>query len=376
MSPCVLAFVVCWVAASASTERHVRTEEDASSFLQFHWDFKSKAMNLTALREFEAWDHEQGWTALHRLGVNYSDLTAWPPMSAHKNGWDTGLMNPKVTVVSMRQRISRRQSFMRQFESMGWNLGAEWAAAMDGSVMPERLRWLKGYVDTQAWDHDKPGNWGCYLSHLAVLREAQAKYPDSDVMVFEDDAVFTPRFQERWNSFFAAVPKDWSIVRLGAQSLWEPSFEATAHYVRAKAVANTWGYVVRASAVSRLADLLAELPVRGSWGVDAVMQLFTAELKTYVPAVPLVYAVGSCSDSSSELPGKGCAADEEADLQRRIMRLHASWPQGYVRAYCEGKGTLLASYRQYRLHEQLAEGCKDLSSDTCCPYKNPPTLPM
>jgi GR25 family glycosyltransferase involved in LPS biosynthesis len=329
-------------------------------------------MNLTALQEFEAWDREQGWTAPHRPGVNYSDLTAWPAVPRPAKGWDTGLTDPKVMVVSMRQRAARRQSFKSQFESMGWNLGAEWAAAMDGSAMPERLRWLKGFVDTKSWDHDKPGNWGCYLSHLAILREAQAKYPGSDLVVFEDDAVFTPRLQERWTSFFAKVPEDWSIIRLGGQSLWEPSFEVTPDWVRAKAVANTWGYVVRAKAVPRLADLLAELPMRGNWGVDAVMQIFTEELKTYVPAVPLVYAAGSCSDSSAKTPGRGCSEDTQEGMQKRISDLHANWPQGYIRTYCAGKGQL----HEQHVIEKTWSVCKDLSSDTCCPYKDPPTLRM
>jgi GR25 family glycosyltransferase involved in LPS biosynthesis len=337
----------------------------------FQWKFKCKNMNLTALLEFKAWDRQHGWTAPHRPGIDLSDKSVWPALPAATDGWDTGLVKPKVMVVSMRQRAIRRQSFKFQFESMGWNLGAEWAPAMDGSAMPERLRWLKGFVDLNSWDHDKPGNWGCYLSHLAILREAQVKYPGSDLVVFEDDVVFTPRLQERWNTFFAAVPKDWSIIRLGGQSLWEPSFEATPKWVRAKAVANTWGYVVRAKAVPRLADLLAELPIRGNWGVDAVMQLFTEELKTYVPTVPLVYASGWCSDSSSETPGHGCGSTQAA-IRHRIASLHARWPQGYIHTYCTARGLLHPAHQA----SQSWPGCKDLSSDTCCPYKDPPTLRM
>lgn len=340
------------------------------------WGFNGSDLNATALHEFIAWDREQGWSAVHRPGVNFADTAAWPPMPAPATGhsWDTGLKNPRVVVLSMRQRLARRKSFSQQYQKLGWNLGAEWAAAVDGSAMPTELRWLKGYEDKQVWDHDKPGNWGCYLSHLAILRDSQAKCPTCDLVVFEDDAVFAPGWRERWEAFFTSLPQDWSIVRLGAQSLWEPSFEASPSYIRAKAVANTWGYVVRAEGVGRLADLLAGLPVRGAWGVDAVMQLFTKELKTYVPSVPMVYAVGDCSDSSATSPGHGCEKDGEAGLQRRINSLVAKWPQGYFRTYCQAPG-VLDSYHEQVVKDGEAPGCKDRHSATCCPYVAPLNFP-
>jgi len=341
---------------------------------QLNWGF-SGDINQTALEEFNAWDQEQGWSAKSRPGVNYSDADVWPRMQAPEDGWDLGLNSPRVMVLSMKQRAARRQSFKQQFQGVGWKLGAEWAAALDGASMPSKLRWLKGFEDTKSWDHDKPGNWGCYISHLAMLRDHQAKCSTCDLMIFEDDAVFVPGFEQRWQSFFSKVPKDWSIVRLGGQSLWEPSFEATPDYVHAKAVANTWGYVVRAKEVGRLADLLAGLPVKGNWGVDAVLQLFNTELKTYVPTIPLVQAVGSCSDSSAKTPGHGCKEDDPESLHSRITRLHQRWPQGYFRTYCLRRGEILDVHKDTATE---AEGCVngDLSRDTCCPYKDPPLKAM
>jgi len=339
------------------------------------WRFADHEVNASALSEFLQWDEDFGWSAAHRPGVNYSDATQWPSLSvAAEDGWASGLRSPRTVVLSMPQRAARRHSFARQIRGIGWSLVADWAAAIDGGAMPSRLRWLTGKAPTKdMWDHDKPGNWGCYISHLAILRDHQAKCSDCDLLVFEDDAVFVPGFKERWRSFLAKVPQDWSIIRLGGQSLWEPSFAATSDYVRAKAVANTWGYIVRAEAVPRLADLLAGLPVKGQWGVDAVLQLFTEELKTYAPPVPLVHAVGSCSDSSAATPGRGCT-DDDHGFEERIAQLHANWPQGYSRTYCKDRGVLLEGHEAEAKYSGCVSG--DLSRETCCPYADPPKRAM
>lgn len=339
---------------------------------RWEWGFKESETNLTALHLFEAWDRDHGASAKSRPGVDFADLTAWPKLISE--GWGTGLNSPQAVVVSMPQRADRRKHFAQRFQEVGWDLNAEWAAAVDGAACPTELRWLKGYEDNASWDHDKPGVWGCYLSHLALLRRSHAKCPTCDLVVFEDDAVFVPNFHERWQSFMRALPHDWYILRLGAQSLWEPSYEVTPEYIRASSVSNTWGYVVRADTVDKLATQLAALPVKGSWGVDAVMQLFTAEMKTYVPTVPLVYAVGECSNSSSATPGQGCDADTVEALNARVASLVAKWPQGYVRTYCVGKGTMRPNHHE--LAKVTPTACAVLSSDTCCPYDTPPVAAM
>lgn len=366
MFPCVarLSVVICGVAAI-----HLRRGDKA----EWSWGFDESKANATALRLFEAWDRENGATAPHPPGVDLADKDAWPDVKP-SGGWDLGLKSPQAFVVSMAQRAARRKNFKKRFQEVGWNLAAEWMPAVEGAKCPIELRWLKGFEDKSSWDYDKPGNWGCYLSHLALLRKSHARCPTCDLVVFEDDAVFVPKFKERWASFMEAVPKDWSILRLGAQSLWEPSYEATPEYVHASSVSNTWGYVVRADAVEKLAKGLAELPVKGAWGVDAVMQLFTQELKTFVPRVPLVQAVGGCSDSSAKNPGHGCDLDTDAGLKERLTQLVARWPQGYFRTYCVGKGAMRPGHQPLAKISETA--CADTSSYTCCPYDNPPEAAM
>jgi len=341
--------------------------------VEWSWGFDEFNVNVSALHEFEAWDRAHGAMAKERPDIDINDLEAWPEVKPSE-GWDSGLQRPAAVVVSMPQRAARRSHFAQRFLEVGWKVEAEWLPAVDGASIPSELRWLRGHIDETSWDHDKPGNWGCYLSHLALLRRHHARCSTCDLVVFEDDAVFVPDFQKRWAAFMQVVPQDWSILRLGAQSLWEPSWKVTDDFIQASSVSNTWGYVVRAAAVQVLADRLAHLPVKGQWGVDAVMQLFTVELKTYVPRVPLVYAVGGCSDSSASHPGEGCDLDGESRLADRVKNLVQNWPQGYVRTYCTGPGAMRPDHQPLANISQ--EACTDLSSETCCPYMNPPKAAM
>merc|ERR1711972_1267519 len=112
----------------------------------------------------------------------------------------------------------------------------------------------------------------------------------------------------------------------------------------------------------------------GQWGIDAVMQLFTQDLKTYVPTVPLLYAVGACSDSSAKKPGEGCDLDKKDFLENRLKRLIREWPQGYILTYCESKGKIRPGHRP--LAKYPREACMNVTSSTCCPYKDPPRAPV
>jgi len=219
-------------------------------------------------------------------------------------------------------------------------------------------------------DHDKPGNWGCYVSHLAILLDAHQKCASCDLAVFEDDAVFVPHFKQRWGAFTAELPKDWEILRLGGASLWEPSYSIKGSVVHARAVADTYGYVIKASALAKLTQKLGELPVQGQWGIDAVLQLFAEDMPMYAPATPLVMAVGGCSDSSAAAPGRHCE-DDAASLQTRTNELIKHWPNGYSRTYCSGKGDV----REY--HKHVDNRCTEEStaaSAECCPYVEPPKI--
>ena len=64
------------------------------------------------------------------------------------------------------------------------------------------------------------GAWGCYRSHLQILEHCYQQNVESYV-VFEDDAIFRPNFDEQLQSFVAELPDDWEMSYLGGQLLHE-----------------------------------------------------------------------------------------------------------------------------------------------------------
>jgi len=358
-------------AAAVPTEQHRVTTALQAAAVEHHdtplatlqqpveWNFTKG--DPEAIKQWIAWDRAEGWSSPSRPGVNLSNKEVWPDLKGAPKGWNFGLADPQVFVLSMPLRATRRQRFKQQIESLCLSADLHWAPALDGSRIPPELRWMNGFVDKQSWDYSRPGNWACYASHLAILRQAHAACPTCDVVVFEDDIVFAPDFKKRWASFLSALPSDWDLLRIGGQSQWEPPFEITADYIRAKAVSNTWGYVVRARSVDSLAKLLAEMPIRGNWGIDAVFQLFSKDLPMYSPLVPLVFAASECHDTEKLINKEGCETAET--LRKSERRLYEAWPLGYARTYCRSPSDLRAPGREH---------CVANTSDACCPYVSPP----
>ena len=59
-------------------------------------------------------------------------------------------------------------------------------------------------IKPAGWTHTA-GAYGCLLSHVEVVREAQRSNAPS-VLIFEDDTVLDPDFQNKFNSFSNEVP--------------------------------------------------------------------------------------------------------------------------------------------------------------------------
>ena len=64
------------------------------------------------------------------------------------------------------------------------------------------------------------GAWGCYRSHLGILEHCYNTGVENYI-VFEDDAIFRPEFEEQLSAFMAALPDDWEQCYLGGQLLHE-----------------------------------------------------------------------------------------------------------------------------------------------------------
>jgi len=103
-----------------------------------------------------------------------------------------------ITVINLAHRTDRRLAMQKQLSQIGWR------AAFFPAIRPE-----------SAAGFPSVGARGCFLSHLAVLKNAR----DAGVrqlVILEDDVNFAPGFAERWPSSMAALEaKDWSIFYPG-----------------------------------------------------------------------------------------------------------------------------------------------------------------
>mmetsp|Transcript_25162 Transcript_25162/g.45847 ORF Transcript_25162/g.45847 Transcript_25162/m.45847 type:complete len:425 (+) Transcript_25162:70-1344(+) len=344
------------------------------------WGFTAKFPQESTIKEFEAWDAEHGWASPVRPGLNLSDQTQWPPITPCASGWKLGLSNPQIAVISMEKRLARRVQFKNALDSLCIKEKVEWAPAMDGRKMPPATIWLRG-PDQTTWSHEgdqgKPGAWGCFVTHFAILRQFHERCPECDAVVFEDDVVFSPDFGNRWTRFLKSLPEDWDIIRLGSQSLWAPPLEVDRLHLKVTEVANTWGYILRAKRVKEVIDTLATIPADGLWGIDAMFNVFAGRMNSYAPNVPLIYGNSFCHDTEPVPPTTGLL-EVDADynncetvtgLQQASQKLVNQWPLGYYRTYCKDHGQPFEERRQ-------SPGCKSgLTAMSCCPYQgmqNPP----
>ncbi|WP_397568537.1 glycosyltransferase family 25 protein [Schlesneria sp. T3-172] len=91
------------------------------------------------------------------------------------------------------------------------------------SCLPKAEVWHALHGDSVTppdWWTAGNGAWGCYRSHLQILEHCYNAGIESYI-VFEDDAIFRPDFDERLPRVLAELPCDWQQLYLGGQLLHE-----------------------------------------------------------------------------------------------------------------------------------------------------------
>eukprot|EP00927_Polykrikos_kofoidii_P051495 TRINITY_DN45292_c0_g1_i1.p1 TRINITY_DN45292_c0_g1~~TRINITY_DN45292_c0_g1_i1.p1 ORF type:complete len:678 (+),score=89.24 TRINITY_DN45292_c0_g1_i1:67-2100(+) len=379
LRPCALAL---WVVVVSAVDERCETDstkgtrrrktslmqrsfnfQEQSSVNVLHWNFTNASASVIA--EFEAWDQMEGPSSARSRKIIMSDREAWPAISGTDGGWKwPGIDNARVMVLSMPDDFLRRSQFRDSYASLSLAAGAMWFPAAVGTLVPDHLRWLRGYLESTTSVDDKPEQFGRFISHLGVLRQSQQECPNCDLVVFEDDIVFAPNFVKHFADFVESVPSDWDVLRIGAHSLSTPPFAYTPKFIHVEGYSNAWGHVVRAIRVKEWADILAALPGKGIRGVEDAFHLFASELRMYAPNVPLIYKRHMCrgADTNAE-NSNGCETKSLSTLF-----IGSTWPQGYHRAFCEcpGRATLEA------INHNVCKGNE--ANEGCCPYLDPPPV--
>lgn len=92
------------------------------------------------------------------------------------------------------------------------------------------------------WTHSA-GAYGCLRSHVQVVSEARDSGAPN-VLIFEDDAVLDPEFENKFARFIEEVPDDWDMLYFGALHKDEP-IKISGHVGRITKANSTFAYALK-----------------------------------------------------------------------------------------------------------------------------------
>jgi GR25 family glycosyltransferase involved in LPS biosynthesis len=136
------------------------------------------------------------------------------------------------------------------------------------------------------------GNYGCLLSHLAVVQRARAQGLPH-VLIFEDDVVFAPDFNTRFAQAIQHVPANWDMLFLGAGHAEDP-LEVAPQIVQLRRYSyGAYAYALRASVY----DAVIAVHSAAQYAVDENYMFLGATYRRYGFFPNLVWVEGGYSDA-------------------------------------------------------------------------------
>jgi len=113
----------------------------------------------------------------------------------------------RIYVINLDRRPDRWQRFLDELP-IDWPFGPPFRfTAVDGIQEQPVTGW-----------NENLGAWGCYRSHLEVLKHA-IDHRFHRILIFEDDAVFCAGFAVEVRQFIQHLPHDWALSYLGGQHI-------------------------------------------------------------------------------------------------------------------------------------------------------------
>ena len=222
----------------------------------------------------------------------------------------------KAFVINLDRRGDRRN----KFESMCRRAGIE----------VERFRAIDGRrikLPPTRRDGDR-GIYASLLSHKAVIERGR-ELGESEVMVFEDDAMFPEWFAQEVEYFMSHVPSDWGMIYFGGHGWPRIWSHISGPVLRATRVQNLECYVVRNTAYDVvIRELERAAPTPSRWA-DQVLRDLQHQIPTYTMLNPIVRQAQDYSDnynrkandtrSRCDIPGWFNDAEGE-EYQRQVRR--------------------------------------------------------
>jgi glycosyl transferase family 25 len=195
---------------------------------------------------------------------------------------------PFKVCINLDRRPERWEAMKVNFERLGVR-SIERLSAVDGEsiIVPERL------------SHLRPVDYACTLSHLTAVKKA-SDTGNPSVLIFEDDCLFDPAFEEKFPEYMRQVPEDWDMLFLGGYH-FETPLPVSRNVVRARMTLTTHAYAVRQSIYTDFIELNENPPAI----VDRNNTILQKKFNCYCCEPNLVGQLAGYSDlMGKEMPEK------------------------------------------------------------------------
>jgi GR25 family glycosyltransferase involved in LPS biosynthesis len=138
---------------------------------------------------------------------------------------------PTTVCINLDRRPDRWQRLQAELAHHGFQ-SVKRFSAIDGNVIEIPAHW-----------NHSAGAYGCLRSHVQVVSEARESGAPN-VLIFEDDAVLDPEFEDKFARFIKAVPADWDMLYFGALHKDEP-LRVSPHVARITKANSTFAYALK-----------------------------------------------------------------------------------------------------------------------------------
>lgn len=152
----------------------------------------------------------------------------------------------KIYAISLLKKRPNKFNELLSRIPQNWGFGKiEPYEAIDGQLIDLPL-W---------WNQKLKGSYGCYCSHVGILRNViQNDY--KNVMVLEDDAIFSENFTRSLKDIFIDLPNDWDQLYLGGQHLGRTK-KISSKLVKGSNINRTHCYILNdKQAAQKILDLI------------------------------------------------------------------------------------------------------------------------
>jgi GR25 family glycosyltransferase involved in LPS biosynthesis len=119
-------------------------------------------------------------------------------------------------VINLDRSSDRLEHMAAQFARAGMSFKR--FPAVDGTALPEGVRPYFCDASAKIVSPLRPGEIGCYASHLALWQEVAAGRHGQAVLVCEDDMVLPQGFAALIRSLMAVAPQGWDLIRLSPRT--------------------------------------------------------------------------------------------------------------------------------------------------------------